>query len=100
VPYKTAATSEITFTSFSVAVITISGIRPTSWNFRMKEASVVVGIYTNEKRAPKTDIATEIAPMSISGLGYYFYFRFVPDAVLRRFSFYIVVTGGSVSGVP
>jgi len=67
VPYKTAATAEITFTSFSVAVITISGIRPPSWNFWMKEASGVVGIYTSEKRAPQNlDIATEIASISVS----------------------------------
>ena len=65
-PYKIAASAEITFISFSVAVITTSGIRPPSSNFWIKEASGEVGIYTTEKRAAKNiDIATEIT--SISG---------------------------------
>jgi len=48
-------------------VITTSGIRPLSWNFRVKEASGEVGIYTSEKLAPKNiGIATEIASISVS----------------------------------
>ena len=58
----------------------------------MKEASGDVGIYTSEKRAPQNiGIAIEIASISVSVAkllvlpvwGYFFYFRFVPDAVLQ-----------------
>jgi len=39
---------------FRRRVITTSGIRPPSWNFRVKEALDEVGIYTSEKLATKT----------------------------------------------
>jgi len=52
---------------FRRKVITTSGIRPPFCNFRIKEASGEVGIYTSEKLAPKNiGIANEIASISVS----------------------------------
>jgi len=58
----------------------------------VKEASGEIGIYTSEKLAPQNiGIATEIVSISVSVAellvlpvwGLCFYFRFVPDVVLR-----------------